>query len=237
MALVKMSVRMIENHWLTDDYRHVMRVHFHSRAAFIGTLVAGILAVSVDGRLVGANRGALEQLGLSGAALRMHSLQSLFGTSVGALVDRFRSPMATPMPVRLQDDRSFHLQAHVNWPVWARQAEALLDAVSVTSPQGLPSLAPDPAKTAYDSAAIDAIAVSAQLPHDHPAAGGAAPADAVARRDPQMDTPHHRTLEQLKIDAIRDAVRGADGNIAAAARQLGISRNTIYRKLRWQLRA
>jgi transcriptional regulator of acetoin/glycerol metabolism len=67
MALVKMSARMIENHWLTDDYRNVMRLHFHSRVEFIGTLMEGILAVSPTASIVGANRGALEQLGLSRA--------------------------------------------------------------------------------------------------------------------------------------------------------------------------
>ncbi|MEY4751050.1 MAG: hypothetical protein RIQ60_3264 [Pseudomonadota bacterium] len=118
MGLVKMSARMIENHWLTDDYRNVMRLHFHSRVEFIGTLMEGILAVSEDGRLVGANRGALEQLGLSGAALRMHSLASLFGTSVAALVDRFRSPLALPLQVELQGGRQFHVFARFNWPVW-----------------------------------------------------------------------------------------------------------------------
>ena len=42
---------------------------------------------------------------MSGAALRMHSLTTLFGTTVGALVDRFRSPLATPMPVQLNGGR------------------------------------------------------------------------------------------------------------------------------------
>ncbi len=125
MALVKMSARMIENHWLTDDYRNVMRVHFHSRVEFIGTLMEGILAISADGKIVGANRGALEQLGLSGAALRMHSLTTLFGTTVGALVDRFRSPLATPMPVHLNGGRQFHIHARFNWPVWTSLAEAV----------------------------------------------------------------------------------------------------------------
>ena len=125
MALVKMSARMIENHWLTDDYRNVMRLHFHSRVEFIGTLMEGILAISADGKLVGANRGALEQLGLSGAALRMHSLTTLFGTTVNALVDRFRSPLATPMPVQLNGGRQFHIHARFNWPVWTSLAEAV----------------------------------------------------------------------------------------------------------------
>jgi sigma-54 dependent transcriptional regulator, acetoin dehydrogenase operon transcriptional activator AcoR len=124
MALVKMSARMIENHWLTDDYRNVMRLHLHSRVEFIGTLMEGILAVAPDGKIVGANRGALEQLGLSGAALRMHSLGSLFGTSVGTLVDRFRSPLALPMQVETSDGRPFHIYARFNWPVWTSVTEA-----------------------------------------------------------------------------------------------------------------
>ncbi len=125
MALVKMSARMIENHWLTDDQRNLMRLHFHSRVDFIGTLMEGILAVSPDGKLVGANRGALDQLGLSGAALRMHSLSSLLGTSVSALVDRFRSPLATPAPLRTASGREFFVHARFNWPVWTNLAEAI----------------------------------------------------------------------------------------------------------------
>ena len=128
MALVKMSARMIENHWLTDDYRNVMRLHLHSRVEFIGTLMEGILAVSADGKIVGANRGALEQLGLSSAALRMNSLATLFGTTVNALVDRFRSPLATPMPAQLNGGRQFYLHARFNWPVWTSLAEAVSGA-------------------------------------------------------------------------------------------------------------
>ena len=124
MALVKMSARMIENHWLSDDHRNAMRLHFHSRVGYIGTLMEGILAVSHDGRIVGANRSALEQLGLSGAALRMQSLVSLFGTTVGALVDRFRSPLATPLEVHTDNGRSFHLHARFDWPVWSSVTEA-----------------------------------------------------------------------------------------------------------------
>ena len=133
MALVKMSARMIENHWLTDDYRNVMRLHFHSRVEFIGTLMEGILAIAPDGKIVGANRGALELLGLSGAALRMHSLGSLFGAAVGTLVDRFRSPLAVPMPVALNDGRQFHVHARFNWPVWASAAD--LDGQAARPPR------------------------------------------------------------------------------------------------------
>ncbi|MEX8496106.1 sigma-54-dependent Fis family transcriptional regulator [Sphaerotilus sp.] len=146
MGLVKMSARMIENHWLTDDYRNVMRLHFHSRVEFIGTLMEGILAVSQDGKLVGANRGALEQLGLSGAALRMHSLSTLFGTSVSALVDRFRSPLAQPQPVELSNGRQFHVHARFNWPVWhgMEAASPVSDVVPTHETQGAAAPAREP---------------------------------------------------------------------------------------------
>ena len=125
MALVKMSARMIENHWLDNDHRHVMRLHVHRRVEFIGTLMEGILAVAPDGKVVGANRGALDQLGMSGAALRMHTLMSLFGTSVGALVDQFRSPLATPLPLTTPAGRQFHVHARFDWPVWHDVADAV----------------------------------------------------------------------------------------------------------------
>jgi len=39
------------------------------------------------------------------------------------------------------------------------------------------------------------------------------------------------SLESLEKIAIREAVRECGGNMAAAARRLGISRNTLYRKM------
>jgi len=41
------------------------------------------------------------------------------------------------------------------------------------------------------------------------------------------------SLDELTLEAISQAVNAAHGNISQASRQLGISRNTIYRKLRW----
>ncbi len=139
MALVKMSARMIENHWLSDDYRSVMRLHFHGRVEFIGTLMEGIIAVKPDGRIIGAHRGALEHLGMSGATLRMQTLESLFGTSVGALVDRFRSPLATPMAVQFSGGRALFLHARFDWPVWTSLAEAVAAQVpaAATAPAPL----------------------------------------------------------------------------------------------------
>ena len=42
------------------------------------------------------------------------------------------------------------------------------------------------------------------------------------------------SLEELELRAIAAAVDEAGGNISVAAKRLGVSRNTIYRKLRWK---
>ena len=61
-----------------------------------------------------------------------------------------------------------------------------------------------------------------------PAAVAATPAQAApAAFDPGQ------TLGDLEIEAIRRAVEAAGGNISEASKRLGVSRNTIYRKLRW----
>jgi transcriptional regulator of acetoin/glycerol metabolism len=198
MGLVKMSARMIENHCLTDDCHHAMRLHFHRRIEYIGTLMEGILAVDPDGRIVGANRGALEQLGRSGAALRQHSLNSLFGTGCAPLVDHFRSPLATPLPLRTAQGECFQVHARVNWPVWSALALSPTHAASTTPP----------------------AAEATQAPHP-----------GVVHRPPGSDPGPRGTLQDVEQAAIRRALEQSGGNVAAAARQLGISRNTIYRRL------
>ena len=116
MGLVRMSARMIENHWLSDDFNHRLRLHFHSRAEFIGTLLEGIVVVGPDGKLLGANRAALDQLGISGAALRMHSVTSLFGTTTAAIYDHFRLPRSAPMHLSLPSGHPLYATARFDWP-------------------------------------------------------------------------------------------------------------------------
>ncbi len=116
MGLVRMSARMIENHWLSDDYNNRLRLHFHSRPEFIGTLLEGILVVSPEGRLLGANRAALDQLAMSGAELRARSLSSLFGTTPAAVYDHFRMPLSPPMQLCLPTGQTLFVSARFDWP-------------------------------------------------------------------------------------------------------------------------
>ena len=117
MGLVRMSARMIENHWLSDDYGNRLRLHFHLRPEFIGTLLEGIVVVGGDGRILGGNRSALDQLDISSAALRMHSLTSLFDTTIAAVSDHFRAPISVPMRLTIPSGRTFHASARFNGPI------------------------------------------------------------------------------------------------------------------------
>ena len=114
MGLVRMSARMIENHWLSDDYANRLRLHFHSRVEFIGTLLEGIVVVDADGRILGANQSALDQLSTGAMQLRAHTLTSLFGTTVAAVYDHFRTPLPMPMRLAAPGGQQFHVDARLS---------------------------------------------------------------------------------------------------------------------------
>ncbi|MGA0611877.1 sigma-54-dependent Fis family transcriptional regulator [Caldimonas sp. KR1-144] len=149
LALVRMSARMIENRWLTEDFSHAMRLHFHSRAEFIGTLMEGILAIGEDGRIIGANRGALEQLGVSGATLRMQTVETLFGATLAELADHSRARIATPLNLVQPNGRHFAGFVRCNWfafsspqPMHAQPMHAqVIDAIAPAADASVPRAA------------------------------------------------------------------------------------------------
>jgi sigma-54 dependent transcriptional regulator, acetoin dehydrogenase operon transcriptional activator AcoR len=71
--------------------------------------------------------------------------------------------------------------------------------------------------------------VPAPVSVDRPAELPIAPLPAEAAHDGTSSL----TLGEAEIEMIRAALAAANGNISTASKRLGISRNTIYRKLRW----
>ncbi|WKB52374.1 sigma-54-dependent Fis family transcriptional regulator [Eleftheria terrae] len=147
LSLVKMSVRMIENHLLGADHGDALRLHFHARAEYIDTLMEGILAIDREGRVLAANHSALQLLGMSGAAVRMNSVVGLFGVSVNTLLDHFRSAVAAPLKLCCNDGQQVFLQARCTWTGWSRlfaASSALTDEPTTASP-GSPLRIEEPA--------------------------------------------------------------------------------------------
>ncbi len=161
MGLVRVSARMIENHWLSDDCSHRLRLHFHSRAEFIGTLLEGILVISPEGKIVGSNRSALDQLGQTAAALRMHSLGSLLGTSVAAVMDHLRAPQHVPLLLHLPTGQPLYVTARFNpmpRPVFGEgpvgNAAPVAQAEAQAQPHAHAPASPSPAPSRQEAAAM-----------------------------------------------------------------------------------
>jgi transcriptional regulator of acetoin/glycerol metabolism len=91
MALARMSAQMIENHMFADVFSTEVRIHFHARPEFIGTIVEGIAVFTTDGRFLSANRSAQFQFGMSINALRAHTFSSLFGIGISQFFDHARA--------------------------------------------------------------------------------------------------------------------------------------------------
>jgi sigma-54 dependent transcriptional regulator, acetoin dehydrogenase operon transcriptional activator AcoR len=114
MALVRMSTQLIENHLFVDRFSETVRIHFHLRPEFLGTIAEGIAAFDAGGRCVAANSAGLAQLGVSGEALRSYTLPSLFGITLGALIDLTGRPGAELVSLCLQNGVRVSARAHFN---------------------------------------------------------------------------------------------------------------------------
>ena len=93
LALVRMSAQMIENHLFSNQFADAIRVHFHARAEFIGTLFEGLAAFAPDGTFLSANRSALFQFGQQIAGLQRQPFDALFGIAFAVLLQQIaRAP-------------------------------------------------------------------------------------------------------------------------------------------------
>jgi sigma-54 dependent transcriptional regulator, acetoin dehydrogenase operon transcriptional activator AcoR len=97
MGLVRMSTTMIENALFRRLYHPQLLVAFHTRPEFIGTLMEGLIAFEADGRVLSANAAASFQAGMSVAAMRTHTAQSLLNVSLNELLNAARRGVCVPM--------------------------------------------------------------------------------------------------------------------------------------------
>ena len=126
------------------------------------------------------------------------------------LVDYFarKNAQSHARPVPAIDEEVYQLLSGYGWPGNVRELENVLERAIIISQDGR-------------------IGVE-HLPHyivDGSAHGPAQSAQPVA------ESGTHN-LEGLEKAEVRKALREADGNVTLAARMLGISRNTLYRKMK-----
>ncbi|MBN3757427.1 sigma-54-dependent Fis family transcriptional regulator [Paraburkholderia sp. Tr-20389] len=88
LALVRMSAQIIENQLFANQFGDAVRVRFHARSEFIGTLFEGLAAFGANGTLLAANRSALFQFGRPLDALLGQPFEALFGTAFPAVLQQ-----------------------------------------------------------------------------------------------------------------------------------------------------
>ena len=165
---------------------HLLQVQFDPR--WLGTPLAGVIALDEAGRVRAVSRLARQMLDLAPAGPAAPvDLRQLFPGATPAQQRRLLTPARTPQ--RIARDDGSH--------VWVRTVRAPLDRAAATR--------------------------DADVLEDAEDVCNAAPAG----------RPHaNASLHEQSLDAIRRALDEHDGNVSAAARQLGISRTTLYAKLR-----
>jgi transcriptional regulator of acetoin/glycerol metabolism len=133
MALVRMSVQMIENRMFASAFNEMLTLRFHARPEFVGTLCEGMAAFSEDGTLLSANRNACFQFGQNLSQLRGANFNSLFGQPISRLLDHLlvrpqdSIVLTLSTGVRVQaraDFRPSHLRRHSRLALQRQEAAA-----------------------------------------------------------------------------------------------------------------
>lgn len=150
LALVCMSVQMIENRVFLHQFRHDYILRFHNRPEFVGTLHEGAIALSTEGKVLAASRGALFQLGFAGPdEIVGRDIGELFNVTFPGLVDSSVRRAFHPVPI-FEVRNSARFFAVVYQPVATngpRRAARGLPASGSGSGAGSGGLAPSPLDT------------------------------------------------------------------------------------------
>lgn len=112
LGLVSMAARMIENRMVIAACRHHIRLHLHAHPEGIGSVAEGIIAISADGWVVGANRTGLAMLHLTPADLGATPLARSVDVRFEELLARHRRRPDQPTQVRMLDGSSLYVQVY-----------------------------------------------------------------------------------------------------------------------------
>jgi len=100
LALISMSVQMIENRVFLHQFRDDFILRFHNRPEFVGTLSEGAIALSVTGKVLAATRCALFQLGLRDRSeIVGRDITELFNITLSSLIDSTVRKAFHPVPI------------------------------------------------------------------------------------------------------------------------------------------
>lgn len=107
-GMVRAAAQMVENRLFDARHGDSVRLRFHTLAEGIGTVAEGVVALSEDGWIVGANQAGLALLGLSTADLGATPLERVLDMRLADLIDWGRQhPCQLRLVNRRQSGRLF----------------------------------------------------------------------------------------------------------------------------------
>ncbi|MGJ7495320.1 sigma-54-dependent Fis family transcriptional regulator [Variovorax sp. RT4R15] len=103
LGLVRLAVRTIEQKLFDARHATSLRLRLHAQPEGIGSVAEGLVALSDDGWLIGANAAALAMLGLSRADVGASTIERLLQLDMATLFAWCRQAACAPRAVRRHD--------------------------------------------------------------------------------------------------------------------------------------
>ena len=116
LGLVGTAARMIENRLIIATCRRHICLHLHAQPEGISTVAEGIVALSEDGWIVGANRTGLAMLHLAASDLGATLLARAMDVRLDELLSHHKRRPGQPIQVRLHDGTALFVQVNAEKP-------------------------------------------------------------------------------------------------------------------------
>lgn len=217
-SMVALYATTIENRLLQAQSRDHLILRFQASPTLLGTPLEALAGIAPDGTIAWLNNAGARLLGRLPEAADERDVECLLGHDLASLLRLGRREAAQPL--RLASGLGVWVQAQLKGPDGAdfRHAVAMpAGAVALKPPKTATTpKAPKPPK------AIECGAQAVAL-------------EACAGADSSEPAPQAETLREHSRKLIEDTLAAHGGNVSQAARQLRVSRGTLYRRLRgWQ---
>ena len=140
LGLVSTAARMIENRLLIATSRRHIRLHLHAQAEGIGTVAEGIVVLSDDGWVIGANQQALALLAISAKAIGAVQLASVLDVQLPDLLMRVKRNRGQATQAHRHDGTSLFAQVQGDWGVMPVPPSIAVDVKTATANDALSAL-------------------------------------------------------------------------------------------------
>jgi len=205
-SMVALYATTIENRLLQAQSRDHLILRFQASPTLLGTPMEALAGVAPDGTIAWLNGAGARLIGRLPEEACERDVESMLGHDLASLLRLERREAAQPL--RLASGLG----------VWVQARLKAADGVDFRHAVAMPG----------ETGAV--MSIEPSTPIDACAAEDSA--GAVVPRHAETETPHGETLREHSRKLIEEALAAQGGNVSQAARQLGVSRGTLYRRLR-----